>query len=57
MAESDEPVKKLTWYVDGFEYAKSGPPYSAAWTVKKGSHTLLAVDQEGNSDEITFKVE
>jgi hypothetical protein len=33
-------VERLTWFVDGMEYAVTGPPYEVAWLPSRGPHRL-----------------
>ncbi len=40
------PVKEIIWYYNGFELARSGPPYEAVLELEKGLHTITAISPE-----------
>lgn len=48
---------KVTWYLNGYEYSQTGPPYSVYWKMKKGAYTLIASNSAGFGQSITFNVE
>ena len=53
----NKPFPKITWYIDGTEYAKVGPPYEVTWKLKKGMHEIMAVDPFGKGDSVTILVD
>lgn len=56
-ARVSQPFPKITWYVDGTEYARVGPPYEVPWKLKKGKHEIMAVGPFGKGDSVTIFVD
>jgi penicillin-binding protein 1C len=56
-AISEKPVKYITWYINGREYAKTQPPYQIYWRLKKGKHSIIAFDPNNIGDEVIIRVE
>jgi membrane carboxypeptidase/penicillin-binding protein PbpC len=57
-AVADSPAPEVTWYVDGVEFARTGPPYAVEWTLRRGRHTLtVAAGTGGYGDSVTVMVE
>jgi len=51
-------AREVRWLVDGREVARAGYPFAAAWTVRPGQHTVLAVLPDGTrSDPVSITVE
>ena len=55
-ASSSQPVPEITWYVDGREYDKVGPPYKTKWHLSRGIHTLTAVGSGHSGDSVEIEV-
>ena len=55
-ASSSLPVPEITWYVDGREYDKVGPPYKTKWHLSIGIHTLTAVGPGHSGDSVEIEV-
>lgn len=51
------PVSEITWYLDGTELARTGPPFRYRWVLTRGQHRLAAVGPNRVGDEIQFTVE
>ncbi len=56
-AVSRRPVAAVTWFINGREYASTGPPYEAAVELPRGRHRLLAVSSEGLGDSLEIDVQ
>jgi len=56
-ARVTQALGQVTWFVDGRELARTGPPYEAAWPPTRGTHQVMAVGPDGRGDSITIKVE
>lgn len=56
-ARTEIPLEKVTWYVDGEEYATVGPPYEVAWTLSKGNHTLTVTGPDHFGDTVNIFIE
>jgi len=56
-AACPEPIPRLTWFVDGLEYAAAGPPYQVAWPLSRGRHHIAAVGPNGAGDLVQIRVE
>ncbi|HNT33916.1 MAG TPA: hypothetical protein PKH07_02845, partial [bacterium] len=56
-AEVSAPTENVTWYVNGVQYAKGGPPYQARWRLERGRHRIAAVAGDSFGDEILVTVE
>jgi penicillin-binding protein 1C len=50
-------VEYVTWYLNGMELGKTGPPYEFFWEPTRGSHELLAVTPDKAAAKATFFVE
>jgi penicillin-binding protein 1C len=55
-ASSSQPLPEITWYVDGREYDKVGPPYKTRWRFSRGTHTLTAVGPGHSGDSVDIEV-
>jgi penicillin-binding protein 1C len=55
-ASSTTPLTEITWYVDGREHDKVGPPYKTKWPLSRGRHTITAVGPGHSGDSITIEV-
>jgi membrane carboxypeptidase/penicillin-binding protein PbpC len=56
-AQVMDPDPEVTWFLNGVELEKAGPPYSIAWKMEKGAHTLSVVGSEGFADSVRVVVE
>ncbi|MCA9413279.1 MAG: penicillin-binding protein 1C [Candidatus Omnitrophica bacterium] len=56
-AESAQPEASLTWFMDGVEFAQTGPPYQTAWRLERGVHTLSVSGSKGMGDSVQIVVE
>jgi len=56
-AVPDPLVKHVTWFLDGFEFRKTPPPYEFFWEPTRGGHSIHAVTPEGAADRIFIRVE
>ncbi len=56
-AEVDGKVPVTRWFVDGFEAAVSGPPYSFQWKAVPGRHSILVETPEHIADQIDIIIE
>ena len=50
-------VEYVTWYLDGIELGRTGPPYEFFWEPTRGSHELLAVTPDNAAAKASFSVE
>jgi len=55
-ASSNFPLSEITWYVDGREHDKVGPPYKTNWSLSRGRHTITAVGPGRSGDSITIEI-
>ena len=55
-AFSHLPVHEITWYVDGSEFDRAGPPYKTKWLLSRGIHTITAVGPDHSGDSIELEV-
>ena len=55
-ASSSLPVPEITWYVDGREYDKVGPPYKTKWLLSRGTHTITAVGLGRSGDSVEIEI-
>jgi penicillin-binding protein 1C len=55
-ASSSLPVHEITWYVDGREYDKVGPPYKTKWRLSRGKHTITAVGPGHSGDSVEIEI-
>jgi penicillin-binding protein 1C len=55
-ASSSLPVHEITWYVDGREYDKVGPPYKTKWRLSGGKHTITAVGPGHSGDSVEVEI-
>ena len=55
-ASSSLPIPEITWYIDGREYDKVGPPYKTKWPLSRGTHTITAVGPGHSGDSITTEI-
>lgn len=56
-ARVDGSLETVTWFLDGMEYAQTGPPYRIPFELVRGEHILMAVVPGGSGDQIRFRVE
>ena len=55
-ASSNLPMPEITWYIDGREFKKVGPPYKTKWLPSRGTHTITAVGSGHSGDSITIEI-
>ena len=55
-ASSNIPITEITWYIDGREYDKVGPPYQTNWRLSKGTHTITAVGPGHSGDSVEVEM-
>jgi penicillin-binding protein 1C len=55
-ASSNLPITEITWYIDGREYDKVGPPYQTNWRLSRGVHTITAVGPGRSGDSVQLEV-
>ncbi|MZH01954.1 MAG: penicillin-binding protein 1C [Nitrospinae bacterium] len=53
---SSLPVSEITWYIDGIEYDKVGPPYKTKWPFSRGTHTITAIGPDHLGDSISIEI-
>jgi penicillin-binding protein 1C len=51
------PFPQITWFVDGREYAATGPPYELSLLLGRGRHRLTVVGPNGLGDNLEIAVE
>jgi penicillin-binding protein 1C len=51
------PFRQVTWYVDGREYAATGPPYELPLQLGRGRHHLTVIGPDGLGDNLEVAVE
>jgi penicillin-binding protein 1C len=51
------PFRQVTWFVDGREYATTGPPYELSLPLGRGRHRLTVVNPIGLGDHLEIMVE
>ncbi len=56
-AETTQAESRLTWFIDGVEFQKTGPPYRTRWELEKGTHTLSVAGSSGLGDSVRVVVE
>lgn len=56
-AEVQAPLLAVTWYLNGRELARVGPPYEVEVQLPRGRHRLAALDPMGFGDEVEVAVE
>ena len=47
-----DPLKAVTWFVDGREVAATGPPYELPLDLSRGRHRLTVVGPGGQGDAV-----
>ena len=52
-----DPLKAVTWFVDGREVAATGPPYELPLTLSRGHHRLTVVGPGGQGDAVEVMVQ
>jgi penicillin-binding protein 1C len=52
-----DPVKAVTWFVDGLEVAATGPPYELPLDLPRGRHRLTVVGPGGQGDTVEVVVQ
>ncbi|MFZ2957740.1 MAG: transglycosylase domain-containing protein [Candidatus Ozemobacteraceae bacterium] len=52
-----ESVPELIWLVDGVELARTPPPYTAIWKLRRGRHNISCIGPGEESAQITIDVE
>jgi penicillin-binding protein 1C len=52
-----DPLKAVTWFVDGREVAATGPPYELPLTLTRGHHRLTVVGPGGQGDAVEVVVQ
>ena len=53
----DPLVSHVTWFLNGFEFRRTPPPYEFFWEPTRGGHSIHAVTPEGAADRIFIRVE
>jgi penicillin-binding protein 1C len=56
-AVCEGPVERLTWFVDGVEYAVTGPPYEVVWLPSRGPHRVAVAAAGVVGDSVQVVVE
>jgi penicillin-binding protein 1C len=56
-ARVGSPADAIAWFVDGVEYARTGPPYRTHWPLARGGHRISALGADGWGDEVQIHVE
>jgi hypothetical protein len=51
------PVGGPTWFIDGMEYAVTGPPYEVAWQPDRGPHRVAVAATGVLGDSVQVVVE
>ena len=51
------PFPQVTWFVDGREYAATGPPYELSLPLGRGHHRLTVIGPDGLGDNLEIAVE
>ena len=51
------PFRQVSWFVDGREYAATGPPYELPLQLGRGRHQLTVVGPDGLGDNLEIAVE
>ena len=52
-----DPLKAVTWFVDGREVAATGPPYELPLDLSRGRHRLTVVGPGGQGDAVEVVVQ
>jgi penicillin-binding protein 1C len=52
-----DPLKAVTWFVDGREVATTGPPYELPLNLTRGHHRLTVVGPGGQGDAVEVTVQ
>jgi penicillin-binding protein 1C len=52
-----DPLKSVTWFVDGREVAATGPPYELPLDLSRGHHRLTVVAPGGQADAVEVTVQ
>ena len=52
-----DPLKAVTWFVDGREVAATGPPYELPLNLSRGHHRLTVVGPGGQGDAVEVVVQ
>ena len=56
-ADCRAPFPRVTWFVDGREYAATGPPYELSLPLERGHHRLTVIGPDGLGDNLEVAVE
>ena len=51
------PFQQVTWFIDGREYAATGPPYELPLQLGRGRHRLTVIGPDGLGDNLEVSVE
>jgi hypothetical protein len=51
------PFPQVTWFIDGREYAATGPPYELSLPLGRGRHRLAVIGPDGLGDNLEVSVE
>jgi penicillin-binding protein 1C len=51
------PFPQVTWFIDGREYAATGPPYELSLPLGRGRHRLTVIGPDGLGDNLEVSVE
>jgi penicillin-binding protein 1C len=56
-AVCEKPYADIVWFIDGMEYARTGPPYAVDWPMERGRHRIAAVGPEGLGSAVEIDVQ
>ena len=56
-ADCRAPFPRVTWFIDGREYAATGPPYELSLPLERGHHRLTVIGPDGLGDTLEVAVE
>ena len=56
-ADCRVPFPRVNWFVDGREYAATGPPYELSLPLERGHHRLTVIGPDGLGDNLEVAVE
>jgi hypothetical protein len=56
-AVCEGPVERLTWFIDGREFAATGPPYEVVWQPDRGPHRVAVAAAGVVGDSVQVMVE
>jgi penicillin-binding protein 1C len=56
-AVCEGPAREISWYVNGVEYASTGPPYELQGRLTRGRHLISAVGPSSTGDSVEVLIE